>query len=423
MVVKAALAVAIAVIVCGAMAVGASGNPDSQRPAIVAMGDSFISGEGGGDYGDSGGGGCHRSSMAPIRSAPIAAVPINLACTGAQTRNLWPSLLGGEWQRGEPPQADLLAAAARDNLVRLVVVTAGANDVGFGGIVAKCALDWARSDESDPRYCRADAQAEIAAALPAMRRGLARALHGVRMAMAASGYRRGDYRLLVMGYASPFPPGRSIRYPEDGWSRLRKGGCPLWNRDADWAAGEATPEIDAAMHRVASEAGADFLDLRQAFEGHQLCDRRADPASADAASAEWVRPLAFGPERTRESLHPNAFGQPAIGACIALVFDRPRGDYACSGTPGRGYEDGMRLLSRVWAGTPSARPDDRRGRSPWPAARPSARGRAAPRSRPRPGARPLARSPRRRPPRAPAAGRPGTRCVRGGSGCPRVPST
>ena len=263
---------------------------------------------------------------------------INLACTGARTRNLWPSSRGGEWSRGEPPQADRLAAAARAYAVRLIVVTGGANDVGFGGIVARCALDWARSDPADPRLCRGRAQADVAAALPAMRRGLAKALRGIRATMAAASHGAAEYRLVVMGYASPFPPGRWIRYPEDGWSRLRRGGCPLWNADADWAALRATAEIDAAMRAVARGAGAEYLDPQHALEGHQLCDRRADPAAAGPARAEWVRPLGFGPTRQRESLHPNALGQPALGACIALHYASPPGDYACRGAAGRGYE-------------------------------------------------------------------------------------
>ncbi len=67
--------------------------------------------------------------------------------------------------------------------------------------------------------------------------------------MAAAGYRPSDYRLVTMGYASPFPPGGWIRYPEDGWSRLNEGGCPVWNADADWAAGAGVGSIVAAMRR------------------------------------------------------------------------------------------------------------------------------------------------------------------------------
>jgi len=293
--------------------------------AVVSLGDSFISGEGGGVYGDSGG--CHRSASAPIRSARLpGAEAVNLACSGARARNLWPAQWGGERLRGEAPQADRLAALARARAVRLVVVTAGANDVGFGRIVARCALDWARGSPRRPRLCRHRAQAELAAALPAMRRDLATALRGIRAVMAAAGRARAGYRLLVAGYASPFPEGRLIRYPEHGWSRLREGGCPIWNADADWAVRRATPQIDAAMRAAAQATGAEYLDLQHALDGHQLCDRRA--------AAEWVRPLRFAPWALRESLHPDARGQRAIGTCIAQHYARPRGDFACRSTPG-----------------------------------------------------------------------------------------
>jgi hypothetical protein len=348
--------------------------------AIVALGDSFISGEGGrwlGNgsepfgtrsgtdraafgcdgsvceydpsrvYGASEANDCHRSDVAPIRSAPVGVgEKVNLACSGARLANVWPADLGGRPHFGEPPQVDQLAAVARRSEVRMVVLTAGANDVGFGELVAGCALDWARSSEEDPVLCRREAQAEVAAALPAMERGLLKALRGIQATMAAAGYRRSDYRLVTMGYASPFPAGRWIRYPEEGWSRLNEGGCPLWNGDADWAAGQGTGSIVAAMRSAAAAAGAEFLDLRRALDGHQLCDRRSrrvGPEGPSPASAEWVRRLAFVQGSSRESLHPNAYGQRAIGACIGFMFAAPRGDYACHAEPGRSYVDGMRI--------------------------------------------------------------------------------
>lgn len=375
----AACAVA-AIAILAALAPAAEAGPGSVRTAIVSLGDSFISGEGGrwlGNgseqfgtrsgtdraafdcdglglceydpgrvYGATEDSGCHRSDVAPIRSAPVAVDErVNLACSGARAENLWPAAIGGLPHFGEPPQADQLAAAARRDDVRMVVVTVGANDVGFGELVAGCALDWARSDEEDPALCRDGAQAEVEAALPAMERGVRKALRGVRETMAAAGYRRSDYRLVAMGYASPFPAGRWFRYPEDGWSRLSEGGCPVWDADADWAAGEGTGSIVAAMRAAASATGAEFLDLRHALDGHQLCDRRSrlvGGAGPDPLSAEWVRRLSFAQGTTRESLHPNAYGQRAIGACIALLYTGSRGDQACRDTPGR-YLDGMYL--------------------------------------------------------------------------------
>ncbi len=377
-----ALAVAgvtIALAVAGAGT--ASGSPRSPRTAIVSLGDSFISGEGGrwmgngsepfgtrsgtdraasdcdgwGNcdyepervYGASERSGCHRSDVAPIASAPVAVgEKVNLACSGAKAANLWPAAMGGRSHFGESPQADALAAVAARDDVRMVVVTVGANDAGFGALVAGCSLGWARSSEDDPVLCRDSAQADLGAALPAMVRGVRRALAGVRAAMAGAGYGRSDYRLVAMGYASPLPPGRWIRYPEEGWSRLNLGGCPIWNADADWAAGEATGSIDAALGSVAAESGAEYLDVRHALDGHQLCDsrsRRAGPEGPSPASAEWVRRLAFVQGSSRESLHPNAYGQRALGACIGLLYASPVGDYACSLEPGRSYVDGMRL--------------------------------------------------------------------------------
>jgi hypothetical protein len=365
-----------------ATAPSAEARPGAGRTAIVSLGDSFISGEGGrwlGNgsepfgsrsgtdraaydcdalscdydparvYGPTDGNDCHRSDVAPIRSAPVAVESkVNLACSGARAANVWSSALGGRSHFGEPPQADQLAPVAWRDDVRMVVLTVGANDVGFGELVAGCALDWARSPEDDPLLCHQDAQAAVETALPAMEHGLLKALRSVRATMAAAGYGRSDYRLVAMGYASPFPAGRWIRYPEEGWSRLNEGGCPVWNADADWAVGEGTGSIVAAMRAAAATVGAEFLDLRNALDGHQLCDRRSrrvGPEGPSPQTAEWVRRLAFVQGSSRESLHPNAYGQRAIGACLARLYARPRGDYACHATPGHSYLDGMRLES------------------------------------------------------------------------------
>jgi lysophospholipase L1-like esterase len=346
--------------------------PAAARPtAIVAIGDSFISGEGGrwlGNgsealgtrsgtdraaydcgalgceydparvYGASEANDCHRSDVAPIESAPVAVdLRVNLACSGARARDLWPGGEGGSPHFGEPPEADQLAAVAARDQVRMVVVTVGANDVGFGELVAECALDWARSPEDDPTTCHRDAEAQIREALPRATRGVTAALRGVRRVMRDDGYERSDYRLVAMSYASPFPEGRWFRYPEDGWSRLNEGGCPVWNADADWAADRATVDLGEALKDAAVATGAEYLDLTHAFDGHQLCDRRSQrvgPSGPSPLTAEWFRRLSFLQGSARESLHPNAYGQKVMGTCLGLLFTRQRGDYACADTPG-----------------------------------------------------------------------------------------
>jgi hypothetical protein len=204
-------------------------------------------------------------------------------------------------------------------------------------LVAECAVDWARSPEGEQATCHREAEAQISHALPAATRRITAALHGVRRVLQADGYARSDYRLVEMGYASPFPEGHWFRYPEDGWSRLTEGGCPVWNADADWATDQAAVDLADALRSAAAAAGAEYLDLAGAFDGHQLCDRRAERVGPDGPSpltAEWFRRLSFTQGSTRESLHPDAYGQKVMGACLGLLFDRPRGDYACTDTPG-----------------------------------------------------------------------------------------
>jgi lysophospholipase L1-like esterase len=358
----------------------AAAAPAAARPtAIVSMGDSFISGEGGrwlGNgseqfgtrsgtdraafdcgalgceydaarvYGASEANDCHRSDVAPIESARVAVdEKVNLACSGAKARDLWPAADAGTSHFGEAPQADQLAVVARRDDVRMVVVTVGANDVGFGELVVECALDWVRSPEDEAATCHRDAEAHLRNALPGATRAVTDALQGVRRTMRAAGYLPSDYRLVAMGYASPFPGGRWFRYPEEGWTRLTEGGCPIWNADADWAADRATVDLAGMLREAAAAAGAEFLDLAGAFDGHQLCDRRAVRVGSEGPSpltAEWFRRLSFGQGSTRESLHPNAYGQQVMGTCLALLFARPRGDYSCADTPGE-FLDGIHL--------------------------------------------------------------------------------
>lgn len=319
-----------------ALAATVMAKPAPPPTAIVSMGDSFISGEGGGSYGASAENGCDRSATAPIRSAPIEVdEKVNLACSGAKTVNIWRAESGGKPHRGEPPQADQLAALARRYDVKLVVLTVGANDLGFGAIVADCALDWARSSPDDPRYCHRDAQRKIEEGLPAATRALRKSIREIRAAMASAGGDRDDYRLLVMGYASPFPLGDQIRYPESGWTRLTEGGCPIWSADADWAKRHALPTIAAMMWSAAAAEGADYLDLQQTLAGHEVCARGASEfdhairGSNRDTPREWFRPLSLTHGRVRESLHPNPIGQRVIGACIAFAYVQAPGNHRC----------------------------------------------------------------------------------------------
>ena len=81
-----------------------------------------------------------------------------------------------------------------------------------------------------------------------------------------------------------------------------------------------------------------------------MCSRNAVQSDAsrtldalqDAATAEWARFIppqaAASPSveagAVAEALHPNAYGQKALGRCLTLLWHEapPGGHYACNGT-------------------------------------------------------------------------------------------
>lgn len=341
-------------------------SPGEGPTAAVSLGDSFVSGEGGrwlgnatnpfGDrsgtdraaygcgwwgcrydaarvYSTSQANGCHRSDTAPIESAPLPVDErINLACSGARTTHVRRAAGGGAAHRDERPQADQLAQVARGFDVELVVLTVGANDLGFGGLVLGCIARWLTTPADDPSTCNEGAQETLEARMPATRESLIAALTDIRDAMRAAGYARRDYRLVVMGYASPLPAAGALRDPQSSWGRLGAG-CPLWDADADWAARIATPWISATLAWAAHVRGAEFLDLRRALAGHELCHRASARVTASspprASTSEWVRAVAPGQGTLREAVHPNAYGQRAIGRCLGLMLQAAPGDWSC----------------------------------------------------------------------------------------------
>lgn len=372
-----AFALALAALTFAA-APAAHAGPTSSTTAIVALGDSFSSGEAGrwqGNslnmfgtrdgtdraarctlgifcsydatrvYGSSYSNGCHRADVAPIKSAAISVnEKHNLACSGARTENIWRASQGGVTFKGEAPQADQLLPIAQQKNVKLVLLNITANDLGFADHVIDCTVAWTLGFT-----CNAQEQAEIVAGLPAAANGLRKAIDEVRAVMSAAGYSTSQYKFVVQGYASPIPVGANIRYPESSWDRLTVGGCPFYNVDADWAKNTATPTIVNNMRTVAAEKGVRFLDVRDSLNGHEVCHRSSSLVTSSGPNPitkEWVRWVNSGccQGDAQESLHPNAYGERAIGKCIALSYAQASGNHTCRNTPGSDY-NAMTLAS------------------------------------------------------------------------------
>jgi hypothetical protein len=296
-------------------------------------------------YGSSYSNGCHRADVAPIRSAPISVnEKHNLSCSGARTQHIWRGSQGGASFKGEAPQADQLLPIAQQKNVKLVLLNITANDLGFSDHVIDCTVAWTLG-----YTCNAQEQAEIVAGLPAAANGLRKAIDEVRAVMSAAGYSTSQYKFIVQGYASPVPVGANIRYPQSSWDRLTVGGCPFYDVDANWAKNTATPTIVNNMRTVATEKGVRFLDVRDSLNGHEVCHKSSSLVTSSGpnpVTKEWVRWLNSGccQGDAQESLHPNAYGERAIGKCIALSYAQTSGNHTCRNTPGADY-NAMTLAS------------------------------------------------------------------------------
>ncbi|MDH6580020.1 GDSL-type esterase/lipase family protein [Kitasatospora sp. MAP5-34] len=345
--------------------------------ASVSMGDSYISGEAGrwmGNsdttsgsrdgtdrswtgssydpskiYGSTYASGCDRSDSAEVRdAAAVAQTQINLACSGAVTANIFRAADGGQSFKGEAPQADQLATVAAQNDVKVITLSIGGNDLGFSDVIQSCVKDYLIWDS----YCHDDQQAAIDAKMDTAMANVGKSIDEIRAVMSTDGYADGSYRLILQSYPSPIPRSSEMRYAESGWTRETTGGCPFWDADADWARDSMVPEISDHLAAVAAAKGAQFLDLRDVFQGREACStatQLAAPGTAPSATtSEWARFVDAGMSTqgtVQESMHPNYYGQLALGQCLTLLYARPTGDYACDNTPGQDAS-GMYLAAK-----------------------------------------------------------------------------
>ncbi|MFE0648363.1 GDSL-type esterase/lipase family protein [Streptomyces sp. NPDC059534] len=371
---RALLALCTAAGLASVAAPSAHASPGTGPTAVVTMGDSYISGEAGRWQGNSltnsgsrngtdrawtgsgydpsrvygaTAGGCHRSDTAEVKSAgPLASSLINLACSGATTKNVIRASKGGQSYKGEAPQADQLAAVAATHDVKLIALSIGGNDLGFADIITTCATDYIVWYS----YCHDDQQAEVDAKIDGVMADVGASVDEIRAVMTTAGYASSDYRIVLQSYPSPIPRAADNRYGESGWARTNTGGCPFWNADSDWARDSLVPQLANRLKGVATAKGVQFMDLRDALQGREVCAKASKQVTAtvppSAATSEWARWIDSQSTQglVQESMHPNAYGQQALGRCLALVHARPTGNQSCRNTTGAG-PSGMYLTA------------------------------------------------------------------------------
>jgi lysophospholipase L1-like esterase len=309
---RASLALFTVVLLALALAAASTGHAAAPY-TYVALGDSFSSGEGISPYlrdpADPTSQ-CDRSSRAyatwvqpPGFSAPVYALASGggspgaarlygssgnvraaggtrwalWACSGAETGDVLPRSLGGAGQGQASAQLDSASLQKAD----LVTLTIGGNDAGYVELLVNCGLFRCNT----PAF-RNERTARIAALKPRLER--------VYRAVAA---RAPSARILVLGYANPFPATPA----EQSCAALRPF---AGEQDMIRALGaRLNATIAAAVVNVArSGAKIRFVPVAARFAGHEVCGRKGAWMNGIVQSR-----LGFGIDPG--SFHPNLLGQ------------------------------------------------------------------------------------------------------------------
>jgi len=220
----------------------------------VALGDSYSSGVGAGDY-ISSSGSCDRSTLAyPEQWAGVNAPGsfVSVACSGATTADVLSS------------QVSALSASTK-----LVSITIGGNDAGFSSVMETCVLLPTRSCLN----AVAAAESFIATQLPG----------------------RLDQTLQTIAADAPNATVVVLDYP-DLYDLSKSGTCIGLSTSDRIALDQGADELDGAIQAAALANGDTFADVRGQFAGHEICD-----------SNSWLHAVDIF--AISSSYHPTAAGQ------------------------------------------------------------------------------------------------------------------
>ncbi|MEV6838317.1 SGNH/GDSL hydrolase family protein [Streptomyces sp. NPDC051133] len=227
--------------------------PSAVTAAYVALGDSYSAGVGAGDY-LPGPAGCKRSS----RSYPVLWAAAHRAGTFAFT--------ACNGARASDVLADQLGPLGPGT--RLVSLTVGGSESGFGAVMTICALGGATPCLSAVDHARTT----MDGSLP---QGLDRLYSAIRDRAPAA-------HVVVLGYPHLYQ---------------LAGTCRTGLKDSERAAiNDAVDHLNGVIAKRAADHGFTFADVTAAFAGHEICSRSPWLHSVDVLAVT-------------ESYHPTAPGQ------------------------------------------------------------------------------------------------------------------
>jgi hypothetical protein len=310
------------------LVVGALSGPPYFRPTpavwdlgnsgvYVALGDSYSSGEGNPPFlagTDGAGDFCHRSSQAypEVLGAQIGTSPLFYACSGAKTSDITSTSL-----YGEDPQ---ITRKGVDPSAALVTMTIGGNDANFSNVLAACIAQKLKATINNVgpvcRWlglsCQDPSCSHSSTFVASVNMGIDNVFWPVK---------RTEQRLLT----TVDPQNTSVvvaDYPHLFSASSAQQGClslVLTGDDQTFMNG-ASDRLDGVLQQAAGEAGVNFVDVRGAFAGHEICSSNGSYLNA----ITW--PI-------KGSFHPNAAGHAYGYAAAVASYIKSAANLTSSGFP------------------------------------------------------------------------------------------
>jgi GDSL-like lipase/acylhydrolase family protein len=304
----------------------------------VALGDSYSSGEGNPPFqaGTNGGGDfCHRSDAAysEVLGSEIGLSPLFYACSGAVTSDITSTV-----HYTEPPQ---ITRDGVDQSTQLLTMTIGGNDAGFSGVLKSCIEQKLKADAFNALI------GPVAVWL-----GLGKdpsCAHSSSFTSSVDTQVRNVFwpvKLTELQVLSATDPDKTsiivADYPRLFPTSSDDQGCTqlsfLFTKDdMNWMNGEGDV-LDSVLQEAAGEAGVNFVDVRGAFAGHEVCtgDPYVNGLSIASGSGGACTLTAFGHciipgLPIVGSFHPNAEGHasgyaaPMLGLIDSAADQTPAG--------------------------------------------------------------------------------------------------
>lgn len=261
----------------------------------IAIGDSFASGEGAGDFDDSE---CHRSANGyPTligEAYDFGGDVVNVTCSGATIANV----NGESGQHGEDPQIQAITEDAS-----LITIGISGNDTGWTDVISSCATDGSIGGD-------------ICGDTEAIRANMAGAVEDFDALLEEIMAGDHDARVIAVGYPRFFP-----EPPEEEWTY----GCNPFGCLARISVEEQQMMNDLFreyndMLRAAAEANdVEFIDVHDAFDGCELTTSSACMNGLNLDGGfEWP-PASANPG----SFHPNADGHQVLADLVQDQIEDP----------------------------------------------------------------------------------------------------